>query len=76
MFPGADPLGIDLLQKMLTFNPLKRLTVNEALSHPFLASKRQDEFEFDAEIPMSAAVESVGETGTHLYENVRHDITL
>jgi serine/threonine protein kinase len=70
LFPGADPQGLDLLQKMLVFNPRKRITVEEALNHPFLTSKRVESFEFHAELPMSAAVESMGESGDHLYENV------
>jgi len=35
-FPGADPLAIDLLEKMLIFNPEERITVEEALAHPYL----------------------------------------
>ncbi|KAK9479909.1 kinase-like domain-containing protein [Lipomyces japonicus] len=36
MFPGANPLAVDLLDKMLTFNPLKRISVDEALNHGYL----------------------------------------
>ncbi|GAB2226989.1 hypothetical protein Droror1_Dr00008788 [Drosera rotundifolia] len=35
MYPGADPLTIDLLKKMLTFDPSKRITTKEALNHPY-----------------------------------------
>ena len=28
--------ALDLLQRMLTFNPDQRITVEEALAHPFL----------------------------------------
>lgn len=35
LFPKANPVGLDLLNKMLTFNPQKRLTVEECLSHPY-----------------------------------------
>lgn len=36
---GSDPIteAIDLLLKMLVFNPEQRITVVEALNHPFLA---------------------------------------
>jgi serine/threonine protein kinase len=36
-FPEADPLAIDLLEKMLQFDPRKRIDVHEALKHPWLA---------------------------------------
>ncbi|QNP99977.1 Mitogen-activated protein kinase [Yarrowia lipolytica] len=36
LFPKANPLAIDLLEKLLTFNPAKRITVEEALVHPYL----------------------------------------
>lgn len=35
-FPGASPMAIDLLSRMLTFDQIKRCTVDEALSHPYL----------------------------------------
>lgn len=34
----ANPLALDLLDKMLQFNPSKRITVEEALAHPYLAT--------------------------------------
>nr|GME19792.1 mitogen-activated protein kinase homolog MMK1 [Ipomoea batatas] len=37
VFPHVHPLAIDLVDKMLTFNPSKRITVEEALAHPYLA---------------------------------------
>eukprot|EP00045_Choanoeca_perplexa_P005470 m.46338 g.46338 ORF g.46338 m.46338 type:complete len:367 (+) comp13139_c0_seq2:347-1447(+) len=36
MYPEADHDALDLLQRMLTFNPDHRITVEEALAHPFL----------------------------------------
>ncbi|KAI7740016.1 hypothetical protein M8C21_028034 [Ambrosia artemisiifolia] len=35
-FPHVHPLAIDLVEKMLTFDPAKRITVEEALAHPYL----------------------------------------
>ncbi|XP_078439105.1 mitogen-activated protein kinase 4-like [Wolffia australiana] len=37
LFPNADPLAVDLLQKMLVFDPSKRISVDEALQHPYMA---------------------------------------
>lgn len=36
LFPNADPLAIDLLEKLLTFDPHSRITVEEALKHEYL----------------------------------------
>ncbi|TQD74996.1 hypothetical protein C1H46_039464 [Malus baccata] len=37
-FPNVSPLAIDLAERMLVFDPSKRITVEEALNHPFLSS--------------------------------------
>ncbi|KAE8776443.1 Mitogen-activated protein kinase 4 [Hordeum vulgare] len=36
MYPQAHPLAIDLLEKMLVFDPSKRISVTEALEHPYV----------------------------------------
>ncbi|XP_042512212.1 mitogen-activated protein kinase 3-like [Macadamia integrifolia] len=36
-FPHGHPDGIDLVEKMLTFDPTRRITVEEAIAHPYLA---------------------------------------
>jgi mitogen-activated protein kinase 1/3 len=36
LYPNADPRALDLLDKMLTFNPNKRIGIEEALAHPYL----------------------------------------
>ncbi|XP_065858343.1 mitogen-activated protein kinase homolog MMK2-like isoform X2 [Euphorbia lathyris] len=58
-FPSASTGATDLLEKMLVFDPNKRITVDEALCHPYLQSLHDinDEpicsrpFEFDFEHP-------------------------
>ena len=52
MYPAADPLALDLLRKMLQFNPSKRVTAAEALEHPFLTGVRRPEMERAAEKPL------------------------
>ena len=36
IFAGKDPVAIDLLRKLLIFNPDDRLTVEEVLEHEYL----------------------------------------
>lgn len=36
LFPKANPLAIDLMESCLTFNPARRITVEQALAHPYL----------------------------------------
>ncbi|KAL6569549.1 Mitogen-activated protein kinase 11 [Orobanche minor] len=37
-FPDTSAAALDLLEKMLVFDPSRRITVVEALSHPYLAA--------------------------------------
>ncbi|PIA38691.1 hypothetical protein AQUCO_02700128v1 [Aquilegia coerulea] len=37
LFPHINPAALDLVERMLTFDPNKRITVEEALDHPYLA---------------------------------------
>ncbi|KAG2452491.1 hypothetical protein HYH02_002730 [Chlamydomonas schloesseri] len=42
LFPDADPLAIDLMEKMLQFDPRKRIDVIQALKHPWLAQLHEE----------------------------------
>lgn len=45
LFPHASTDAIDFLSKTLTFDPKKRMTVDEALEHPYLAAYHDPEDE-------------------------------
>jgi serine/threonine protein kinase len=45
LIPNAPPEILDLLDKMLDLNAFRRITVEEALKHPFLASLHEEEDE-------------------------------
>ncbi|KAK4255028.1 hypothetical protein QN277_008085 [Acacia crassicarpa] len=57
VFPHVHPLAIDLIDRMLTIDPTRRITVEEALAHPYLAKLHDaadepvcpDTFNFDFE---------------------------
>ncbi|KAH9922503.1 mitogen activated protein kinase-like protein [Fomitopsis serialis] len=45
LFPNANALAVDFLTKSLTFDPKKRITVEEALAHPYLEAYHDPEDE-------------------------------
>ncbi|CAM9231751.1 unnamed protein product [Chrysoparadoxa australica] len=53
-FPDADEEAVDLLQRMLVFSPDKRISVEEALDHPFMESLHcEDDDEKETVLPFS-----------------------
>lgn len=36
--PGINHLAVDLLNKLLSFNPNKRISVEEAIQHPYFSN--------------------------------------
>ena len=45
MFQGATDESLDLLKKLLVFNPKNRMTIEEALNHPYVADFHNPEEE-------------------------------
>lgn len=45
LFAGKNPVAVDLIRRMLTFDPQKRITVDEALSHEYLSKLHDEEDE-------------------------------
>ena len=53
LFPGASPVTLDLLRKMLTIDPARRIDDDSAISHPYLAMVRApEEHEISARAPV------------------------
>ncbi|KAI9367490.1 kinase-like domain-containing protein [Aspergillus egyptiacus] len=73
LFPNANPDALDLLDRMLAFDPSSRISVEEALEHPYLAiwHDASDEpscpttFDFHFEV-----VDDVQEMRRMIYEEV------
>ncbi|KAG6470704.1 hypothetical protein ZIOFF_071781 [Zingiber officinale] len=57
IYPHANPLAIDLLKKMLVFDPSKRIDVTEALQHPYMASFYDPLFDPAADGPVDHGFE-------------------
>lgn len=41
-FPDFDPDGLDLMEKFLQMDPDKRITIREALNHPFIEKIKRE----------------------------------
>ncbi|CAJ0598431.1 unnamed protein product [Cylicocyclus nassatus] len=57
LYPEADPSCLDLLDKMLTFDPNKRIPVEEALAHPYLSEYYDPNEEPACEEPLTYEME-------------------
>ncbi|XP_067251057.1 mitogen-activated protein kinase 14A isoform X1 [Chanodichthys erythropterus] len=57
VFIGANPLAVDLLEKMLVLDTDKRITAAEALAHPYFAQYHDPDDEPEAE-PFDQSFES------------------
>lgn len=49
LLPGVSPEALDFLEKILTFNPMDRLTAEEALAHPYMS-----DYSFPLDEPVSS----------------------
>jgi serine/threonine protein kinase len=45
LFPKSNPVALDLLSKLLVFNPNKRYTVEQCISHPYFEGLHNPEEE-------------------------------
>ena len=73
-FAKANPLAIDLIEKTLEFNPLKRISVRDALKHPYLAKFRQPEQETECKVPFDFEFEKVSMTKHRLREFIWEEV--
>uniref|UniRef100_A0A8D0H3P4 mitogen-activated protein kinase n=1 Tax=Sphenodon punctatus TaxID=8508 RepID=A0A8D0H3P4_SPHPU len=70
---SAPPEALDLLKKLLVFNPEKRLTAEEALEHPYVkrfhCSTKEPSLDYDVILPLDDDIQlSVAEYRNKLYE--------
>ncbi|KFP95633.1 Mitogen-activated protein kinase 15, partial [Leptosomus discolor] len=74
ILPSSTPLpALDLLKKLLVFNPAKRLTAEEALQHPYVkrfhCPAREPCLDYDVILPLGDDIQlSVAEYRNKLYE--------
>eukprot|EP00771_Trimastix_marina_P001423 gnl/Trimastix_PCT/2497.p1 GENE.gnl/Trimastix_PCT/2497~~gnl/Trimastix_PCT/2497.p1 ORF type:complete len:269 (+),score=50.57 gnl/Trimastix_PCT/2497:607-1413(+) len=76
LFPTAPPDALDMLHRLLQFNPDKRLSAEEALRHPFFSQFHNPREEPDCTRPIRLAADdnvrlSVSRYRTLLYDFIR-----
>ncbi|XP_078177795.1 mitogen-activated protein kinase 4 [Carex rostrata] len=57
LYSKANPLAIDLLQRMLVFDPSKRITVDDALVHPYMSPLYDPAMNPPAEVPIDLEID-------------------
>lgn len=67
-FPHVHPSAIDICERMLTFDPNQRITVEEALNHPYLGSLHDETDEPTCPVPFNFDFEQYALTEEQMRE--------
>lgn len=70
LFPKAKKDELDILSKMLVFNPKKRISAEEALAHPYFSSLHDPKDEPSSNISFSFKYENVDITEPELRDSL------
>ena len=74
-FRDATPPALDFLQRCLEFNPHRRMTIDEALAHPFVAQFRDERNEPVLDAPIRISIDDNQKLSIREYrEALYHDI--
>lgn len=73
LYPKANPVALDLLEKMLIFNPNKRWSVEQCLGHPYFCDLHNPEEEPLAEVPFDWSFDNFEPTKEILQNMVYED---
>ncbi|KAG8730858.1 Mitogen-activated protein kinase [Ceratobasidium sp. 423] len=76
MYPSANPQALDLLGKLLAFDPAKRISCEQALSHPYLSvwHDPSDEPPFDFGFEEEDSVEGMRQLIVDEVNDFRHAV--
>ena len=71
-----DDVAIDLLLKLLVFNPKKRLTAEEALEHPYVADFHNPEEEIESDHKIEIPLDDYNKFTKEEYRQKLYDVVL
>ena len=66
LFTKSNPVALDLLSKMLIFNPRKRYTVEQCISHPYFEGLHNPEEEPISDAPFDWSFDDIELTKDNL----------
>merc|ERR1712185_686432 len=66
-FPGASDKAIDLLRKLLKFDPAERITAHEALKHSYLDQFHDEFVEREAPVQVKVSIPDNEKRSTNHY---------
>jgi len=70
-FPTADPNAIDLMAKLMCFDPTERITAKEGLTHPYCVQFHDADSEIKAEREVSLETHTPDAAGPNAEKKVR-----
>lgn len=74
IYPKASEHALDLMDKMLTFNPKNRISVGDALKHPYFKALHNPTLEIECDAPFDFSFEDVKMTKSTLQEFMLEEV--
>ena len=69
VYPTATPTALDMLVKLMSFDPSQRITAMEGLRHPYCAQFHDAESEYTATTPVSIILDDNEKKATSVYRD-------
>jgi serine/threonine protein kinase len=74
LYPKANPNALDLMEKLLKFNPANRISVEQALAHPYFKGLHNPKYEPTCQTPFNFEFESTCETKQEIQDHMWQEI--